>query len=198
MIETAEAAATSTTSMLQRMRELAVQAANGTYSSSDRVNLNAEFGNLTSEIDRVANVTKWNGTTLGDGNKISIQVGSGTSNNVVTVSTKTLTTAGLGVDASTITSIDSAVNAISDIDTALSSVATARADLGARINRFQFTVDQLTSASTNFSQSESRIEDTDYSQATSVLAKTQVLQQAGTAMLAQANQQPNSVLSLLK
>ena len=145
MIQTAEAAANSATTMLQRMRELAVQAANGTYSSSDRANLNTEFGNLTSEITRVANVTTWNGTTLGVGKSIQIQVGPGNtaSTNVVTVSTSTLSATGLGVNSSAITSQNTALAAISSIDAALNTIATSRANLGARINRFQFTEDQL-------------------------------------------------------
>ena len=200
MLQTADAGAGATTTMLQRMRELAVQAANGTYSSTDRSNLNTEFGNLQNEIDRVAKVTLWNGVTLGVGKSLQMQVGYGSSatSNVVTVSTSTLTTSALSVSSVTITSQSAALSSISAIDDALTTLATDRAGLGAKINRFQFTVDGLTNTSTNTSASVSRIQDTDYSQATASLSKAQILQQAGTAMLAQANQQPLLVLSLLK
>ena len=129
-----------------------------------------------------------------------MQVGYGSSatSNVVTVSTSTLTTSALSVSSVTITSQSAALSSISAIDDALTTLATDRAGLGAKINRFQFTVDGLTNTSTNTSASVSRIQDTDYSQATASLSKAQILQQAGTAMLAQANQQPLLVLSLLK
>jgi flagellin len=176
MLQTADAGAGATTTMLQRMRELAVQAANGTYSSTDRSNLNTEFGNLQNEIDRVAKVTLWNGVTLGVGKSLQMQVGYGSAatTNVVTVSTSTLTTTALSVSSAAITSQSNALGAISAIDAALTTLATDRAGLGAKINRFQFTVDGLTNTSTNTSASVSRIQDTDYSQATASLSKAQI------------------------
>ena len=202
MLETADSATATVTSMLQRMRELAVQSSNGTYSSTDRSNLNTEFSQLQAEIDRVASVTTWNSMTLLSGSfSQPLQIGSGaTSNDQLTISVATLNTTGLVVSSSDI-SIDTSANsttAISSIDAALTTLTTARASLGASVNRLQYTVDNLTNSSTDMSASNSRIEDVDYGAATSALAHNQVIQQAATAMLAQANQAPNQVLSLLK
>jgi flagellin len=200
MLETADSATSTISSMLQRMRELAVQSSNGTYSTTDRANLNTEFKQLQNEIDRVSSVTTWNGSTLLAGNfSQPLQIGSGgSSNDRLQVSVGTLNTNGLSVNSLAITSATNSTAAISSIDAALTKLTTNRATLGAFVNRLQYTVDNLTNASTNMSASNSRIEDVDYGAATAALAHNQVIQQAATAMLAQANQSPNGVLSLLK
>jgi flagellin len=207
---TAEGATTQITSMLQRMREIAVQAANQTYSTNDITNIDAELSQLKSEITRVAQATTWNGITLlsgsgaADGGK-TMQIGAdGNATNVVTIfmgvtgAAVSLTAGGLGVSALTISGVTSAQAAITGIDAAINTVSQASARLGAAVDRLQFTVNTLTQQSTNLSSSQSSIRDTDYSMASAQLARAQVINQAATAMLAQANQQPQLVLQLLK
>jgi flagellin len=207
MIKTAEGATNEVTNMLQRMRELAVQAANDTNTADDRTALDDEYQELILEIDRIAETTLWNGEALLDGTAgdgaglLKFHVGSGdTSGNVIEITIADLSTTTTTSDVSG-TAIDTqadATTAIADIDLALAAVNTERSTMGAKINRLQYTVDNLTNISTRAAESRSRIEDTDYSQATTELAKRQIIQQAATAMLAQANQQPQTVLSLLK
>jgi flagellin len=200
MLQTAEGATNEVASILQRMRELAVQSANGTYSASDRTSIDDENNQLQKELGRLSSVTKWNGITLLSGGlSQNFQIGysAGGDNKVNIKVTTKFTASGLGVSG-VLTSAASASAMIAKIDGAISTLNSVQGTLGAMINRFQMTADELTSKSTNLSQSESRIEDTDYGQATSNLARAQVIQQAATAMLAQANQQPQLVLQLLK
>ena len=208
MVQTAEGATNEITNMLQRMRELAVQSANDTNMSNDRSALNTEYGQLVSEINRIAATTLRNGGTLidgaaGSGGSVTFHVGSGsTTGNQIAVSFKNFNTASTAVMAQSmtlaITSQAAATSAIGYIDSSIAAVNTERATFGATINRLQYTVDNLTNVSMNAAASRSRIEDTDYSLATTELAKRQIIQQAATAMLAQANQQPQAVLTLLK
>jgi len=198
LLQTAEGSTEQITQMLQRMRELVTQALNATYSDTDVANMGSEVLALQTEIDRIATDTLWNGMKLLDGTFTdkSVQV---SDSSVIALETGVMTTTELGVDDGTIdfsTGVSSAWLAL--IDTAISKVSTSRAQMGATINRLNYAVDNITNAMTNLSASASRIEDTDYSQATSELAKRQVVQQAATAMLAQANQQPQLVLQLLK
>jgi len=203
LLHTADSATEQVTQMLQRMRELVSQALNGTYSTSDVANMGSEVSALQSEIDRVSTDTSWNGTTLLDGTYSgkTIQI---SDSNALTLSTGNMKTTNLGIDDTVVNfGTSTAPLTISSswiglIDKAITTVSTARASMGAMINRLNYAVDNLTNTSTNLSASASRIEDTDYSAATSQLAKHQILQQAATAMLAQANQQPQLVLSLLK
>jgi len=203
LLQTADSATEQVTQMLQRMRELVSQALNGTYSTSDVANMGSEVSALQSEIDRVSTDTSWNGTTLLDGTYSgkTIQI---SDSNALTLSTGNMKTTNLGIDDTVVNfGTSTAPLTISSswiglIDKAITTVSTARASMGAMINRLNYAVDNLTNTSTNLSASASRIEDTDYSAATSQLAKHQILQQAATAMLAQANQQPQLVLSLLK
>jgi flagellin len=205
---TAEGATTQITAMLQRMREIAVQASNQTYSTNDLANIGKELDGLKSEINRVAQATTWNGITLLSGTGAAtggktMQIGAdGNSTNVVTISLGasgvSLTAGGLSVSALTIGTIGGAQAAIGSIDSAINVVSQASARLGAAVDRLQFTVNTLTEQSTNLAASESSIRDTDYSMASSQLARAQVINQAATAMLAQANQQPQLVLALLK
>ena len=212
MISTAEGALDEITSMLQRMRELAVQAGTGTTSSEDRSYLNQEYTNLLAEVERVSANTQWNGRDILDGEA----AGSGASSNVafqvgmnptqvisVTFGNmgSTATMASLnGFNLSTPTA-GSAVQAASQVitaaDVALEAVSTQRATFGAVSNRLTHAIDNLTNVKTQAEGARSRIIDTDYAQSTSELARTQIIQQAATAMLAQANQLPATVLALL-
>ena len=206
MIQTAEGATNEISNMLQRMRELAVQAASDTNSTSDRSSLQAEFVALRNEINRVAVTTQWNGFnvldgTTGSGGTVSFQIGTNSSaNNSVSATFNNFATSGLlsGISASSIASQSGASSAISATLTAINSIDEKRGNMGALINRFQYTIANLTNIATNVAISRSRIQDTDYGIETSNLARAQIIQQAATAMLAQANQQPQTVLTLLK
>jgi len=209
LMQTAEGAMIEQTNMLQRMRELAVQGSNDTITDTQKSYINTEFTQLRSEIDRIAANTRWNGATLLTGGTslgnatsgtYSFMVGSSSSYVNVTVANMA-STAGASLSAvsgSGVSTAATAVTAIDSIDTALSAIASQRATLGAGINRLTYAVDNLSNISQNLSQSRSRIVDTDYAAASSELARAQIIQQASTAMLAQANQQPQSVLALLK
>ena len=237
MVQTAEGAMIEQSNMLQRMRELAVQAMNGTYSNVQRGYLDKEFQALSVQIGKIASDTKWNDQTLLDASQtqdgtagtFKYQAGQNAGQTVVvTINAMTLT--GLAIDTNTAfaiasvavggtdvygniatTAIASAATAKPDIGTASRATATValvsaaletinsqRAQLGAAINRMQYAGDNLTNISSNTAQSRSSIMDTDYALASTQLAKNQIIQQAATAMLAQANQQPQSVMALLK
>jgi flagellin len=206
MVQTAEGATNEISNMLQRMRELAIQSASDTNSTTDRSSLQAEFTALRDEINRVAVTTQWNGFnvldgTTGSGGTVSFQIGTNSSaSNSVSATFSNFATSGLlsGISASTISSQSGASSAITATLTAINTIDEKRGDMGALINRFQYTIANLTNISTNASVSRSRIQDTDYAIETSKLARAQILQQAATAMLAQANQQPQTVLTLLK
>ena len=197
MLQTAEGAMVEQTNMLQRMRELAVQSANATNSTLQRSYLDAEYQQLTSQIGDIGTQTKWNTTHVLDAGTLTFQVGmnSGESFSVVI---QTTTTAALHLNSTAILSAGGASSALATIDDALDTVNGQRAKLGATMNRLTYTADNLSNVSANLSASRSAIMDTDYATASSQLSKTQIIQQAATAMLAQANQQPQSVLSLLK
>jgi flagellin len=204
LINTAEGAHKEVENILQRMRELAVQSANDTNSSSDRDNLEAEYNALSTEIDRIADVTTWAGQNLLDGTgDFDIQVGGGT-NGADTVNVAidaidsgtlllqaNLASAGAGTAAEALTAIDL-------IDTALGTINTQRASLGSISNRLDNTVSNLTNISIQLEGGRGRIEDADFAAESTSLAKSQILQQASTAMLAQANASKQNVLSLLQ
>lgn len=207
MIQTAEGALVEVTNMLQRMRELSVQSANDTNTSADRTALNDEFKQLRSEIARIANNTQFNGTDLltgvagaGGNSTIAFQVGANSGQTIeITISSLQVTGGRLSSLASlSIGSLTGANSAMTNVTSMIAVVDGARSLMGATINRLNYAADNLASTSTNVSESRSRILDTDYSKATTELAKTQIIQQAATAMLAQANQQPQTVLSLLQ
>jgi flagellin len=208
MLQTAEGATNEITNMLQRMRELAVQSANDTNGSAERSALQTEYSALRTEINRISATTKFGTTNVLDGTagtsgKLYFQVGATneTDNQVdFTFSDFSTTTGGVtsAVDSDDLTTLAGAQAAIDNVDTALTAVDTQRASMGALINRFQYTVDNLTNISVHAAESRSRIVDADYSTASANLSKHQIVQQAATAMLAQANQQPQSVLTLLK
>ncbi len=190
MSQTAEGAMQKQTDALQRMRELAVQAANGSNSSTDRGNLDKEFQELNKEINRLSG-TKFNGQDVFAAT--TFQVGAASTDTLA--STSVSTQASLSSNVST---ASGATNAISAIDSALSSINSNRAVLGATQNRFESVIGNLEVSVENTQASKSRIMDADYAQETANLTRGQILQQASTAMLAQANQLPNGVLSLLR
>jgi flagellin len=207
MVQTADGALIEVTNMLQRMREIAVQGASGTNTgTNDMAALNTEYEALTAEVFQIVDDTQWNGVTLLNGNvagstdqTVDFHVGANASQ-TVTVDFGDFETASFGsfTAAHDIDAAGEANTAIGIIDTALTTVNTKRADFGAAINRLEYTADNLANVSQNTSASRSRILDADYASETTELARTQIIQQAGTAMLSQANQQAQSVLALLK
>jgi flagellin len=228
MIQTADGAMIEVSNMLQRMRELTVQAATGTLSSTDLTALNTEFQALDDQIDLIATSTEWNGTKILDGSlgSVSFQVGANASQTIsitladlntdngsteasqAAVAVQDLFsgldndvaasgTAGTDLDGLVITGSDHA-NTLAYLDRAIARVDVQRATMGATINRLEYAADNLSNVSQNTSASRSRILDADYAAETTELARTQIIQQAGTAMLSQANQQAQSVLALLK
>ena len=197
LLQTTEGAMVEQTNMLQRMRELAVQSVNATNSDQQRGYLNKEFSELSSQIGAINEQTMWNSTNVLASGTLTFQVGN-TSDTVFTVDIKDTTVAGLQISGASIATATSASSALASIDSALDIVNDQRAQLGATMNRLTYTADNLSNVSANLAASRSNIMDTDYATASSQLSKTQIIQQAATAMLAQANQQPQSVLSLLK
>ena len=219
LAQTAEGALGKIGDALQRMRELAVQSANATNSSGDRSNLDLEFAQLQSEISRVVDGTTFNGTSLFTGStSFAFQVGAGTtSNDVVSVSRNQLSGGTAGTSGA-LTSSDTAqnvlktvtgtsdiaadataaTNAIKDIDIALDKVNAERATYGAAQNRFESVIASLQISVENVSAARSRIMDADFAKETAELTRTQILTQAGTAMLAQATPAPQRVLRLLR
>jgi flagellin len=210
MLQTAEGATQEITNMLQRMRELAVQAANDTYQSSDRSALNAEVAELQDEITRIGRNTEWNGMKLfiqesagsaggiGTSGSVRLQVGvDGTDTDRISVQLNKIDTTTLGVSGISLSTAVSASAALQTLDAAISMIDEDRATFGATINRLTYAVDNLTNVSQNANASRSRILDTDYAKASAELARTQIIQQAATAILAQANQSQQSVLKLL-
>ena len=229
MISTADGALIEITNMLQRMRELALQAGTGTTTSADRDYLNQEYKNLILEIERIAQNTQWNGKSIlegtanGSSSTVKFQVGAnggqtlavnfgnvsqdggsggtifsnfeqsaGTAGNVAA-------TAGWHISAATAAAgITTASAAMTTIDSAITIVNAQRATFGAAMNQLTYAVDNLSNVKVNAEASRSRVLDADYAKETSELARTQIIQQAGTAMLAQANQLPQTVLSLIQ
>lgn len=201
MLQTAEGATHEITNMLQRMRELAVQAANDTYSPEDRVALNKEMIQLEEEITRIATNTKWNNMQILNNDSVDkvLQVGiANDEDSTITVSFVDLTASGLNVVGLEVTDHTFSQTALDKLDNAIAEVDAFRADLGAKINRLNYAADNLANISINTSASRSRIEDADYAKASSELARTQIIQQAATAVLAQANTDQQSVLKLLQ
>lgn len=212
MIQTADGALGEMTSILQRMRELTVQASSATNSSSDITALAAEFEGLRDEVANIVNYTKWNERTLLDGSiggtdtdTVSFQVGTAAAQSISVDFGTFLMAAGTGNDLGgnfttglTISTNADSNTAMGYIDTALTNINTRRATLGASISRLEHAIDNLSNNAVNLEASRSRVLDADYAKESTKLAKTQIIQQAGTAMLAQANQKAQSVLNLLK
>jgi flagellin len=200
MIQTAEGALQETHNMLRRMRDLAVQASSDTNTDADRAELQKEFSNLQSEIQRVAEDTEFNTKTLLTGGVSGEKLQIGANNGqTISVSINNMTASGLGVDSGNagISNQASAAAAIDTLDTAIGSVSSERANLGAIQNRLEHTIKNLDVSRENLQAAESRIRDTDMAKEMSEMTKDQVMRQAGTAMLAQANQKSQGVLQLL-
>ena len=226
MIQVAEGAMGEMTNMMQRMRELAVQSISDSNTSTDRTALDAEFDQLRLEVERTADNTQWNGTNLLDGSIgtagiVTFQIGANAGQtvavtfkdfendtaNVATTALQVFTgnkinasgTAGTNdlVDLDIATS-SNAATALTALSGAISSIDTERASLGASMSRLEYAAENLTNVSQNSSAARSRIMDADYASETTELARTQIIQQAGTAMLAQANQSQQAVLALLR
>ena len=215
MVNTADGALDEITTMLQRMRELAVQAGTGTTAATDRTYLQSEFTALRTEIDRIADNTQWNGRNILDGaaggatgvSTVAYGIGQdGTAAQTLSTSfgnfnNTTGKLSGLASKVITGTTITSAITVaaatITEIDVVIADVSAQRASFGAVSNRLTHALDSLTNTKTNAEAARSQILDTDYAAATSELARTQIIQQASTAMLAQANAMPQTVLALL-
>ena len=207
MIQVAEGATVEVTNMLQRMRELAVQGINGTNTTVDRNALKTEYQQLGKEIQRISENTEWNTTKVSNAsaNSAAFQVGANSSQTITVAFSDITALSGMATavisaaEAASVGSVpDFAGSTLSTLDTAINAIGSYRSTLGASINRLNYAADNLQNVSSNTAASRSRIQDTDYAQATTELARTQIIQQAATAMLAQANQQPQSVLSLLR
>ena len=206
LLQTAEGSMVQQTAMLQRMRELAVQASTDTTTSSDKTNIDREYQKLLTQIDNVGKQTQWNGENVLDASHANgtytFQIGANKNDTVVmqiddfTIGGTNTKLVGLAT-----TSIDTAADAqdmLGVISAAIDAIDLQRSTLGAGINQLTYSLDNLTNVVQNATASRSRIMDTDYATASSNLARAQIIQQAATAMLAQANQQPQTVLALLK
>ncbi len=219
LLQIAEGAAGEVSDMLQRMRELAVQSANDTLTTTDRSYVDQEFQALSSEIQRTSTATQYNGMTLLDGasgsfgasgsNASVLHIGANNNGGVASGTTDTLTvridsltTGALGITLSgatttNVTSQSNAFSALTVIDTAIKSVSNMRADLGAYINRLDSAINNLSNQEVNTQDAESMIRDVDFATETTSYTRAQILSQSATAMLSQANAAPQSVLSLL-
>lgn len=195
MLQTADGASGEMTNMLVRMRELAVQYRNGTNTSDDKDALNLEYQELRAQIQQISTNTQWNGDKIigGDRATVSFQVGAGTGDQIA-VTLKNMWTSGVATYIAT--GLSSAT--LADIDSAIKTVDEFRASMGATMNRLVYAADNSSSVMVNSAASRSRIVDTDYAQATAELARAQIIQQAGSAMLSQANQSPRMVYMLLR
>jgi len=192
LVQTAEGALVEVHSMLQRMRDLAVQASNGTNSTESRAAADAEAQQLVEQITQIAASTKFNGVELLTGGTVDLQVG------VTSTEQLSFTLASVTAPTVDLTTASGAGTAIADLDTAITTISTARGDLGARQNRLEHTINNLSVAQENLAASESRIRDTDMALEMTSFTRSQVLVQAGTAMLAQANASSQNVLQLLR
>ena len=202
LAQTAEGALAEVANMLQRIRELAVQGASGTFQTTDRNAMQSEVSNLTLQISDVLTNTKFNGislfsTTAGTPVTINIQTGA-SAGQVVTLTSPPIVGTNIAAAALDVTSTALATTTMTNVDLALTDVNAARASLGGGQNRLESAVNNLTSNIANLSDAKSRIEDADYSVETTNMAKAQILSQASTAMIAQANQAQQNVLTLLK
>jgi flagellin len=212
LLQIAEGAANEISDILQRQRELAIQSANDTLTSTERSYLDQEFSSLTNEVTRIANSTKYNGQTLIAGGSSSFG-GSGSSSSVlhiganatsgtdnITITMDALTAGAIGMSSSTAVGVStqaSALTAVSTIDTAIASVNNMRSDVGAYVNRLEHAINNISNQEFNTQDAESRIRDVDFAEETTNFTKNQILTQSATSMLAQANTVPQSVLGLV-
>ena len=202
LVQTAEGSLNEVNSILIRLRELAVQAANGSVSDADKATLNSEFSTLVTEINRIGRSTAFNGINLLDGSSssISFQVGLGTSTAIdqISISLTPALSTSLSLNSLDIGSTGSTTTAITNIDSAINAVSALRGRLGAAQNRLNSTINNLASTVENLSAAESRIRDVDVAYETAQLTRNSILQQASISILSQANAQPQSALNLLR
>ena len=205
LIQTAEGAMTETHSMLQRMKTLSTQAANGTYTKTARDNIKAEIDALNKEITRIATTTEFNGEkplspdTKTKGENLTFFIGaSADASNAMTVAQMTMTAAALTIDHIAVDNTTNAFKAMKSIDAAIEKVSTYRATLGAAQNRLEHTVNNLKVTSENITSAESRIRDTDMADEITAYTKNNILLQAAQSMLSQSNAMPQGVLSMLQ
>ena len=204
VVQTAEGALTEVHAILQRVRDLSVQAGNDSNNADARTNIKTEIDALGDELVRIGDATNFNGTKLLDGSAsaLTFQVGASDqaseSQVVVDLSSSDVGAIGTAIKALDVSSAANALTAITTVDTNIKAVSTERAKLGAYQNRFEHTVNSLNVAVENLSASESRIRDTDMASEMMNMSRSQILSQAGTAMLAQANQAPQTALQLLR
>ena len=205
LIQTAEGAMTETHSMLQRMKTLSTQAANGTYTKTARDNIKAEIDALNKEITRIATTTEFNGEkplspdTKTKGTNLTFFIGaSADASNAMTVAQMTMTAAALTIDQIAVDNTTNAFKAMKSIDAAIEKVSTYRATLGAAQNRLEHTVNNLKVTSENITSAESRIRDTDMADEITAYTKNNILLQAAQSMLSQSNAMPQGVLSMLQ
>jgi len=201
MVQTAEGFLNEIHNMLGRMRELAVQSASDTVEATNRASLHAEFNQLREEIDRIASAAEYNNNKLLDGTFTDkqFQVGAnGDTDNTITFSIDSVATTDMGIDTTDISSLAGAVSAMAELTSAIDYVSDVRSALGTIQNRLAYTVASVDNAAENLSSSESTIRDLDISSEISTFTKSQILVQAGMAMLAQANAAPQNVLALFR
>jgi len=201
LVQTAEGALVEVNNNLTRMRELAVEAANGTLNTGDRVTLDAEFQALIAEIDRIADTTKFNGIDLLNTSTGSIDIQIGTeAGETIRIDLVDTSETGLGLDgaAFNLTTLTTASDSLATIDTAITSTTSTRGDLGAAQNRLLSAIRSVTNAEQNLAAAESRIRDVDIARETADLTRNTILQQAAVSVLSQANMQPQIALSLLQ
>ena len=203
MVQVADGALGNVGDMLQRVRDLAVQASNGTLTDAQRKNLDTEVQQVLTEIGKTGTDTEFNGLKILAGSvataasAVTLQVGANASQNIA-FTIGTVSTSDLGISGIAVSTAASATAAIASLDAAISTVTTSRANLGAIQNRLEHTINRLGMTSENLQAAESRIRDADMAAEMIDFTKNQILQQSGMAMLAQANQSPQSVLSLLR
>jgi flagellin len=211
LIQIAEGATGEVNNILQRLRELAIQSSTDTMTTTERGYIDKEFGQLMNEITRISSSASYNGMTLLDGAAGSfgvsggaasvLHIGSGSSSSVdrisITVTAMTLGALGLSATTTSVSTSSAALAALSSIDGAVRSVNTVRSDMGAYVNRLEFAISNLGNQLYNTQDAESRIRDVDFAQETTEFTRAQILSQSATSMLAQANQVPQGVLSLL-
>jgi flagellin len=212
LLQIAEGATGEINNIMQRLRELAIQSSTDTMTTTERAYTDKEFGQLMNEISRISGSASYNGMTLLDGAAGSfgvsggsasvLHIGAGSSNSVdrisITISAMTLGALGMGSATTSVSTSAGALAALSVIDSAVRSVNTMRSDIGAYVNRLEFAMSNLGNQLYNTQDAESRIRDVDFAQETTEFTRAQILSQSATSMLAQANQVPQGVLSLLK
>ncbi len=209
LLQIAEGATGEINNILQRMRELAIQSATDTMTTTERSYTDKEYGQLVNEITRISGSASYNGMTLIDGASGSfgvsggsasvLHIGAGSSATVdrISVTISAMTTGALGVEDTGVSTSAAALSSLSTIDIAIKSVNTMRSDMGAYVNRLEFAVSNLNNQAFNTQDAESRIRDVDFAKETTEFTRSQILSQSATSMLAQANQVPQSVLQLL-